>query len=166
MQQGTKSALGLAAFLGITFATTATAMWLSGPMPNSWYQTLKKPVFTPPPYIFPLVWTLLYILMSLAAWLVWRQRTASGAGAESGVRLALAVYFLQLLLNMLWAPLFFGLHSLPLAMLDCVLLLAGVMLASRLFFDVSALAGWLMLPYLCWTGFATLLTMSLWRMNA
>jgi translocator protein len=126
----------------------------------SWYPTLVKPSWTPPPWIFAPAWTALYIIMAIAAWLVWKSDTRF-----AGVRLAMILFFIQLALNALWSPLFFGLQSPGLALIDIILLVIVLALAVWAFLTVRIMAGLLMLPYLAWVLFAAALNFAIWRMN-
>ncbi len=126
----------------------------------TWYQTLTKPPFNPPGWLFGPAWTLLYLLMAVAAWLVWKQ----GMGA-AGVKLALAAFLLQLVLNALWSVLFFGLRS-PLAgLVDISVLWLAILATIVLFFRVSVPAGILLLPYIAWVSFAAVLNAAILRLN-
>jgi len=126
----------------------------------TWYKGLVKPSFNPPDWLFGPAWTLLYLLMAVAAWLVWKQ----GIGA-AGVRLALAVFLLQLILNTLWSVLFFGMRS-PLAgLVHIVVLWLAIIATIVLFFRVSVPAGVLLLPYIGWVTFAAVLNAAIFRLN-
>jgi tryptophan-rich sensory protein len=123
---------------------------------RSWYLTLHRPPLTPPNWVFPVVWTPLYVLLGVAGWLVWRR-----AGAAPSVRL----WGWQLLANALWNPAFFGLHrpDLALAVIAAMLVLTAATL--RAFLRVSRPAAALLLPYLLWTGFAAYLNAGFWWLN-
>jgi benzodiazapine receptor len=126
----------------------------------TWYKDLTKPSFNPPGWLFGPAWTVLYLMMTVAAWLVWKQ----GIGA-AGVKLALVVFLVQLVLNALWSVLFFGLRS-PLAGLVGISGLWFAILATIiLFFRVSVPAGVLLLPYIGWVSFAALLNAAIVRLN-
>jgi len=148
--------LGWAAFcLGVgLFGSLATRSSIP-----TWYAALAKPSWTPPGGLFGPVWTLLYLMMGTAAWLVWRKEGPSGA------RLALGLFLAQLLFNGLWSWIFFGLHRPGLALLDLALLWAGILATIRAFRLVSPAAAWLMAPYLAWVSFAGLLNAAIWRLN-
>jgi len=126
----------------------------------TWYQALKKPSFNPPDWLFGPAWTLLYLLMAVAAFLVWKQ----GFGAP-GVKLALAVFLVQLVLNALWSILFFGLRSPLTGLVDIVALWLAILATIVLFFQVSTAAGILLLPYIGWVTFAALLNAAILRLN-
>ena len=120
-----------------------------------WYAFLDKPAFSPPNWLFGPVWTLLYFMMGVAAWLVWRR---AGAGA-------LKVFWLQLALNALWTPLFFGLRS-PLAGLVCIAALwLAIVWTMVVFWRVSRPAAALLLPYLAWVSFASMLNLGIYLLN-
>ena len=126
----------------------------------TWYPTLIKPPFNPPAWIFGPVWTVLYIMMGVAAFLVWRQ----GFTTE-GVKLALTVFAIQLSLNGLWSILFFGMQALGWALIEICALWLAIIVTIVLFRRVSPAAGMLMLPYWAWVSFATVLNASLWWLN-
>jgi len=127
---------------------------------GSWYQTLTKPVFTPPSWLFAPAWTALYVLMGVAAWLVWRR----GWGAPA-VRPALILFGIQLLLNAFWSPVFFGLRSPGAGLVVIVALLAALLATTIAFARVRGLAAVLLVPYILWVGFATVLNAAVWRLN-
>ena len=126
--------------------------------PGDWYARLRKSRWTPPALAFPIVWSLLYALMAIAAWWVWR-RAGLWAGAP-----ALAFYLAQLLCNALWSWLFFGLKRPTLALLDLVMLWLLLVVTVVLFWRHSVLAATLLLPYLAWATFAAYLNAYIvWR---
>jgi benzodiazapine receptor len=125
-----------------------------------WYETqVVKPSFTPPNWLFGPVWTLLYLAMAAAAWLVWRDTGWPGAQRPW------AYWVIQLALNLAWSFLFFGLHRVGWALGEIVLLFVAIALTIREFRRYSALAAWLMVPYLAWVGYAGLLNFAIWRLN-
>jgi len=148
--------LGLPAWLLLPFAAAAVGTRF---MPGAWYASLAKPAWNPPNWIFGPVWTLLYILMGVAAWLVWRRVGWTGA------RLALGLFILQLVLNAAWSWLFFGLHRPDLAFVDICALWGLILAVAVLFGRVDRLAAALLVPYLAWVGFATVLNFTIWRLN-
>lgn len=127
--------------------------------PGTWYRELVKPSFNPPDWVFGPVWTLLYLMMAVAAWLVWRKR------GETAVALPLAAYGAQMLLNALWSWLFFGLHRMGLAFTEILLLDAMIVLCIVLFWRVSRPAALMLVPYCAWVSFAAVLNFTLWRLN-
>ncbi len=126
----------------------------------TWYPTLAKPSFNPPAWVFGPVWTMLYIMMGVAAFLVWRQGLAT-----EGVKLALTVFVVQLALNGLWSILFFGMHAPGWAFLEIILLWLAIGATVWLFWLVVPAAGMLLLPYLAWVSFAAVLNGSIWMLN-
>jgi len=143
----------LPVFIGLV-AIVALAGSLS--MPDAWYAALAKPSFNPPNWVFAPVWTLLYLAMAVAAWRVHR---VAGWGT------AVWLWIAQLVANGLWTPLFFGLHRIDLALIDIVVLDALVLATIVAFLRKDRVAGWLLVPYLAWTSFATALTFAIWRLN-
>jgi len=126
----------------------------------TWYAALEKPFFTPPSWLFAPAWITLYLLMAIAAFLVWRK----GLG-EEGVKCALTVFLVQLVLNALWSVVFFGLQS-PLYGMVVILVLWIVILMTIIrFFKLSTAAGALLLPYILWVSFASALNISIWVLN-
>jgi tryptophan-rich sensory protein len=125
--------------------------------PGEWYAALRKPPLNPPNWLFAPVWSLLYLGIAVAGWLVWR--------TGRGVRVPLALWSGQLVLNATWSPLFFGLHRPGLALLDLGLLLVLVVSTTVAFFRVRPLAGALLVPYAVWVGFATYLNGGVWYLN-
>ncbi len=151
-----KNAAALAVCIAVTFLAPALGAWA---MPGEWYASLRKPSWNPPSWIFGPVWTVLYLMMATAAWLVWRR------GGWAGQRRALALYLGQLALNAAWSPLFFGLKMPGLAFAEILLLLAAILATTSVFRGVNKIAGALLVPYIAWVSFATFLNYTLWRLN-
>ena len=128
---------------------------------TTWYPTLIKPSFNPPNWIFAPVWTSLYIMMGIAAGLVWNQI----AFQKESVTKALQFFAIQLVLNALWSYLFFGLHNLMLATIEVVLLWLMIFETYSQFAKINKTASYLFLPYLAWVSFASVLTASIWWLN-
>ncbi len=126
--------------------------------PGEWYQGMQKSSLTPPNIVFPIVWNILFILMGVAAWRVWEKR-------EPGVSLALFLFIVQLLLNVLWSYLFFGIHRPDLALIEIVVLWILILFTVIAFFKVDKVAGALMSPYLAWVSFAIYLNYSFVQLN-
>jgi benzodiazapine receptor len=126
----------------------------------TWYAMLERPAFTPPDWVFSPVWITLFVLMGISLFLVWR------AGlAERRVRVALGCFGIQLIFNLVWSALFFGLRS-PLAgLLDIAVLWIAIALTIFYFFKISKMAGLLLLPYIVWVSFAAVLNFFIWRLN-
>lgn len=134
------------------------ARWTMEAIPT-WYAGLIKPSFNPPNWIFGPVWTTLYLLMAIAAWLVWRMPASSPRNT------ALALFALQLALNFLWTPLFFRFHMLRGALVEIVVLWMAIGVTTLQFAKLSPSAAWLMAPYLAWVTFASVLNGALARLN-
>lgn len=153
-----KDLLGLIAWLAVGFAAAGIGGAASIDA-GSFYARLSRPDWAPPSCVFGPVWTALYTLMSIAAWLVWRVRGLRGA------RGPLILYLVQLALNAIWSWLFFVWHLGGLAFADTLLLWAAILGTTAAFWRVRKLAGALLIPYLLWVGFASVLNYSLWQLN-
>ena len=158
-----KNAFGSIALIGFIVSFVgcgAIVGYVFGPDP--WYSALLKPTWHPPSWIFGPVWTILYITMAIALWLVLRERSV-----DQGLRArAIWLFGIQFSLNLLWTPIFFGFHQPFLAFIEICLLwifLLGTLLS---FGKIQALAGYLLAPYLIWCTFALVLNGTLWLMNA
>ncbi|MFW5741052.1 MAG: TspO/MBR family protein [Myxococcota bacterium] len=126
---------------------------------SGWYAQLQRPWFAPPGWVFGPVWTVLYVAMGTAAWLVWRT-----AGWRRG-RPALTWYAVQLVLNAAWSPIFFGVRAMGWALAELVVLAVCIVGTLVAFFRVDRRAGMLLVPYLLWVVFAGVLNASLWFLN-
>jgi tryptophan-rich sensory protein len=151
-----RSLFALAGWLLLTFLAPAAGAWSTSP---AWYAAMVKPSWSPPGWLFGPVWTLLYVLMAVAAWLVWRE---DGWARQ---RRPLTLYVVQLMLNAAWTPIFFGLRQPGWALLEIVALLAAILATLISFKPVRPLAAWLLAPYLAWVSFAAFLNFTLWRLN-
>lgn len=155
------SLLRLAVSFGVCFAAAGLGSLATYPSIPTWYATLNKPGFTPPNWVFGPAWTLLYLLMAVAAWLVWQKIEED----RPAVRGALIAFGLQLLANVLWSVVFFGYHS-PLAGYAVIILLWLLILWTMIrFFRISKIAGWLLVPYLLWVTFASGLNLAVVLLN-
>ncbi len=152
-----RQALVLLGFLVVTFAVAGISGASTSGSVRTWYATVAKPTWNPPSWIFGPVWTALYAMMAVAAWLVWRRAGWGGA---------LAFFGFQLALNAAWSPLFFGLHRIDWALVDIVALWVTIVATTVAFCRVTPVAGWLFVPYLLWVSFATVLNFTIWRMNS
>jgi tryptophan-rich sensory protein len=154
-----KSWLMLLLFIAVCLAVSGAGALVTNTSVKEWYPTLNKPSWNPPSWVFGPVWTTLYVMMAIAAWLIWRERGFAGA------RGALGLFAFQLALNAAWSPLFFGLRN-PLAgLIDIVPLCAAILATMISFWKIVPLAGVLLLPYWLWVCFATALNFTIWRMN-
>ena len=153
-----KQLLGLIGWLFLSFAASAVGAAASI-QAQSFYGQLVQPAWAPPPWVFGPVWTVLFALMAIAAWLVWRN------GGLRSHRLALSLFLVQLVLNALWSWLFFTWHNGALAFADIILLWALILATLLSFWRVRPLAGVLLVPYLLWVSFAAVLNYALWQLN-
>ncbi|HDS1123143.1 TPA: tryptophan-rich sensory protein [Stenotrophomonas maltophilia] len=151
-------ALGLLGWFAVTFAAAALGAWASTSA-ASFYASLTLPAWAPPAGVFGPVWTLLYAMMAVAAWLVWRERGWRGA------RPALTLYLVQLAVNALWSWLFFGWKLGALAFADILVLIVLVCATIFGFLRIQRAAAILLLPYLAWISFASALNFAVWRAN-
>lgn len=154
---GMRAALALVVWLVLCFGAASLGGIF---MPGEWYATLKKPSWNPPGWIFGPVWTALYTMMAVAAWLVWKR------GGFAAQRKPLALFLTQLVLNAAWTPLFFGLHLPGIAFAEIVMLWLAIASTLAAFRPVSTAAAWLLAPYLAWVSFAAVLNFALWRLNS
>lgn len=172
-----RSLLVLVLFLLACFGVAAFGSQFA---PGEWYAALEKPAWNPPAWVFAPVWTVLYALMAVAGWLVWRSGAGGGerVDLQSGAladqeprtrprrRVALGAFALQLALNGAWSWLFFGLHLPGVAFVEIVVLWIAILATTVLFWRLRPLAGALLVPYLAWVGYAAALNFALWRLNA
>jgi len=154
-----RDAIGLVAFLLICLLVSGIGGLVTATSVGGWYTTLSKPAFNPPDWVFAPVWTILYVLMAIAAWRVWRTE-----GSASRLQ-ALTLFGLQLALNLFWSILFFGFREVGLALADILVLWSAIAFTAFLFWRIEHLAGWLLFPYLLWVAFAAALNLSIWLLN-
>lgn len=154
------AALRLLAFLLVPLLVGAGSGFVTAGAVREWYPSLVRPSFAPPSWVFGPVWTALYLMMGLAAWLVWRK-----AGSDPAGRIALGLFALQLVLNGLWSLLFFGLRAPGVALVEIVVLWVAIAATLRGFWRIDAAAGRLLVPYLAWVTFATALNAGFWWLN-
>ena len=140
----------LAGILGSTFTSTTTA----------WYLNLTKPWFQPPGWLFGPVWTILYISMGISLYLIWKK-----GFEKKGIRKAVYIFLIQLLLNGLWSFVFFGFQDLLLSSINIIVLWILLLMTIWRFYEISKRAGILLVPYLIWVTFATLLNLSIFVIN-
>ncbi len=147
----------LAVFEGITLGSGGLVAFLTRKS-MAFYDTVARPSFAPPGWLFPVAWTVLYAAMAFAAWMIWRERPAN-------IKALLTLYFLQLLVNCLWPVVFFTLEALGLAFVWLILLWALVLATMIGFFRTKKAAGWLLVPYQAWLTFAAVLNFTVAKMN-
>lgn len=152
----TDSIIALAVFIAANVAAAASGAVFK---PDSWFRDLRKPSWQPPDWLFAPVWSLLYLMIAVSGWLVWREAGLAGAAVP------LAIYGVQLVLNFLWSALFFGAHRIDWALGEVVLLWLSIAATIAAFAPISALAAWLLAPYLAWVTFAAALNATILRLN-
>ncbi|NNJ98012.1 MAG: tryptophan-rich sensory protein [Gammaproteobacteria bacterium] len=157
-QSKQRQILGLVGWLVVSFVASAVGA-VASINAKSFYSQLAQPIWAPPPWLFGPVWTVLYALMAIAAWLVWR------SGGFRSNRIALSLFLVQLALNALWSWLFFAWNRGALAFADIVLLWVFIVATLVFFWRVRPLAGSLLIPYLLWVSFASALNYSVWQLN-
>lgn len=131
----------------------------TGPEIPGWYRTLEKPAFNPPGWVFGPVWTALYIMMAIAAWIVTKAKPSNAR------TLALIFFAVQLSLNLAWSWIFFHRHAIGAAAFEVVVLWCAIGATTVIFSQLSPAAAWLMAPYWAWTTFASVLNVTIWRLN-
>ena len=151
--------LVLGLLLLLVFAVSGLGSLVTLPKIPGWYAGLAKPSFNPPPWLFGPVWTILYVMMAVAAWRVWL--TVPGTQR----RAALTWFFIQLAFNALWSPVFFGLERPRLALAVIVALLVSLAVTTFKFVAADRVAGWMLAPYLAWVAFATALNGAIVALN-
>ncbi len=156
-QHGSRQWLALAAWVGLCLAVGIIDGLLF--RPGAWYEALEKPLFNPPSRVFAPVWTLLYIAMGVAAWRIWRLPVSAAR------KQALRQFGVQLALNALWTPVFFGAQSLAGGMVIIVILALAIMVTIQRFHPLDRIAAWLLAPYLAWVAFASALNVALLALN-
>ncbi|AKS40596.1 TspO/MBR family protein [Wenzhouxiangella marina] len=144
----------LVLFLLLSFSAAATGYFFP---PGEWYASLNRPSFAPPNWLFGPVWTTLYVLIAVSGWMIWKR-----AGWRSPL---LALWLVQMGLNALWTPLFFGMHLLGWALIEMGLLWIAIAACVMRFRPASTTASWLLMPYLAWVSFAFALNLGFWWLN-
>lgn len=155
-----RSILLLIACIVLPLIIGAIGSYITAPNISGWYSTLAKPWFTPPGWVFGPAWTVLYILMGISLWLIIKNGISTPM-----VRQAVIIFGFQLIINLLWSVIFFGMRSPVGGLVAILVLLVLIVLTIRSFRGVSPPAAYLLIPYLCWTCFATLLTAAVVILN-
>jgi benzodiazapine receptor len=135
------------------------SIFTTGAIPT-WYASLQKPAFTPPNWLFAPAWTTLYLLMGIAAFIIWRKGLD-----DKQVRTALIIFAIQLVLNILWSIAFFGMEAPLYGLIVIILLWVAILITILSFWKISSAAAWLLVPYILWVSFATALNTSIWLLN-
>lgn len=128
---------------------------------NTWYATIVKPSWNPPAYLFGPVWTILYLLMGISLWIIWKSDTPEVKKMQ-----ACLLFATQLFLNFWWTILFFRFHSPVVAFVEIILMIIMILLTIFKFSDISKTASWLLVPYISWVCFAAILNFNLWKLNS
>ena len=147
--------------LVITLAIGFTASLVTRPQIPGWYEGLQKPWFNPPPWLFAPVWTSIYIMIAIAAYLIWKHRRPS-----LKYRITRNIYIIQLILNFSWSIVFFGLHQILAALVVIALLWSSILFNYVWFSKYSKAAAWLLVPYLLWVTFAAILNLNIYLLNS
>lgn len=153
-----QKAASLAGFVLLVFACAALGSWFTFQGVNDWYPTINKPAWNPPAWVFGPVWTLLYLTIAVSIWLILE-------GKHPSRKRALAVWSVQLVLNVFWSACFFSWKNPGLALIEIVLLWAGILTTIKVFSPLNRYAAWLLVPYLAWVSFAAALNLAIWRLN-
>lgn len=151
--------IGLVVFVGISLAFGGIGSIITSDRSDAWYAGIAKPAWTPPDWLFGPVWTTLYILMGIAAWLVWKK-----VGLRAGA-MPLILFGIQLLLNLSWNVVFFSMQSPGAALIEIIVLWLAILATLIAFWRVTPVAGWLFVPYLAWVTYAAALNFEIWRLN-
>lgn len=151
---------GLLGFILLCIFVELGGGWMTSLSVHTWYPTLAKPSWTPPPWVFGPVWTYLYLTMAIAGWLIWKE-----VHNNNRSKLPLWLFGIQLGLNFIWSGLFFSLQNPFLGMIDICLLLLTLIITTVVFWDINKIAGLLMVPYLIWVSYATSLNIAIWILN-
>lgn len=146
-------------FIAISFSASAIGSFFTS-ADSDWYRNLIKPSFNPPSWVFGPVWTLLYIMMGVAAYLIYQKRNE-----DSLVMTALVIFFVHLVFNATWSIAFFGMQNPALAFLNIIILLVFIIALVFMFYKIDRMASYLLIPYLLWVSFATVLNYSIWQLN-
>ncbi|MBN1766298.1 MAG: tryptophan-rich sensory protein [Sedimentisphaerales bacterium] len=144
----------------LPFSAILIASLFSGP-PGQWYESLNKPPFNPPGWIFGPAWTILYLMMGIAFFLVWQK----GLKIKD-VKIALTLFLIQLTFNAAWMPIFFGYQKIFIAFIDIILLWFAILLTIIKFWNISKTASILLIPYILWVTFASVINLSIWILNS
>ncbi|MBI4158503.1 MAG: tryptophan-rich sensory protein [Candidatus Yanofskybacteria bacterium] len=145
--------------IGVSLGSGAIGSFFTAPVVQSnWYLELVKPALNPPSWVFGPVWTTLYLLMGISLWLVWKSNSKEKSKA-------IWLFAVQLALNAIWSPIFFGAQSIGSALAVIILLWAAIVLTTLIFKKISKTAAWLLVPYIAWVSFALYLNYSIWMLN-
>ncbi|RZL08773.1 MAG: tryptophan-rich sensory protein [Pedobacter sp.] len=147
--------------LAIPLSIGAIGAFFTASSVETWYKTINKPSFNPPDGIFGPVWTSLYILIGISAYLVWQKRDQIDKFPRT-----VAIYLIQLVLNLLWSFIFFYAHEIGMALVEIIMLLVVIIINALVFYRIDKSAGLLFIPYILWVSFATVLTYNIFVLNS
>ena len=150
---------GLCLFISLCLLVSGLGGAITSNTVDTWYQGINKPSFNPPDWVFAPIWITLYVLMGIAAWRIWRK------SSPKKIVIPLAVFSIQLALNLIWSFLFFGIQRIDLALFEIVTLLIVIIANTVLFWRVDRLAGIFLIPYIAWVTYAMILNASIWILN-
>ena len=148
--------LSLGLILLVTFAASGIGGFVTSSFKEPWYSEILLPSFNPPSWVFGPVWTTLYILMSLAAWLAWKQTSD---------KKILQIYFIHLFFNSLWSVIFFGFHQIFIALIDLGIIIIFIIWLMKIYYQVNKISFLLMIPYLLWSSYALMLNVAIFYLN-
>ncbi len=148
--------LSLVFILFITFAASYIGAYTTTTFKEPWYSSINLPAYSPPSWIFPPVWTTLYIMMSIAVWIIW---------INFFDKKILKIYFIHLFFNSIWSIIFFGFHSIGIALINLIIILAFIMILMKAYYDKSRISFFLMVPYFIWSSYALILNVSIFILN-
>ena len=148
--------LSLGLILLVTFLASGIGSFVTSSFKEPWYSEILLPTFNPPSWVFGPVWTTLYILMSLAAWLAWKQTSD---------KKILQIYFIHLFFNSLWSIIFFGFHQIFIALIDLGIIIIFIIWLMKIYYQVNKISFLLMIPYLLWSSYALMLNVAIFYLN-
>ncbi len=148
--------LSLGLILLVTFAASGIGGFVTSSFKEPWYSEIILPTFNPPSWVFSPVWTALYILMSLAIWIVWR---------KTSDKKILQLYFVHLFFNAIWSVIFFGFHQIFIALIDLGIILVFIIWLMKIYYQINKISFLLMMPYLLWSTYALILNATIFYLN-
>ena len=148
--------LSLGLILLVTFAASGIGGFVTSSFKEPWYSEIILPTFNPPSWVFGPVWTILYIFMSVAAWIAWN---------KSSNKKVLQVYFVHLFFNAIWSVIFFGFHQVLIALIDLIIILAFIIWLMKIYYQINKISFVLMIPYLLWSSYALILNTTIFYLN-
>jgi|SRR3989344_8501694 len=151
--------------IGVSLSAGAIGSVFTAPSIAGWYAEIVKPAFNPPAWVFGPVWTTLFALMGVSAWLIWKRLDSRLRGNDKRIKIALGIFLGQLVLNTLWSIIFFGLNSSGGALIEIVFLWLAILATIVVFYKISKPAAWLLVPYILWVSFAMYLNYAIWTLN-